>query len=43
MLDELVILEKNQVVHRDIKPENIMRDENGKFILIDYGIKEILS
>jgi serine/threonine-protein kinase len=43
MLDELVILEKNQVVHRDIKPENIMRDESGKFILIDYGIARDLS
>lgn len=43
MLDELVILEKHKVVHRDIKPENIMRDENGNFILIDYGIARDLS
>lgn len=43
MLDELVILEKHQFVHRDIKPDNIMRDENGNFILIDYGIARDLS
>ncbi|MCW9067989.1 serine/threonine-protein kinase [Sulfurimonas sp.] len=43
MLDELVILEKNNFVHRDIKPDNIMRDEEGNFILIDYGIARDLS
>lgn len=43
ILDEIVILEKNNLVHRDIKPENIMRDEAGNFILIDYGIARDLS
>ncbi len=43
ILDEIVTLEKNNFVHRDIKPDNIMRDENGNFILIDYGIARDLS
>lgn len=43
ILDEIVTLEKNNFVHRDIKPENIMRDDNGNFILIDYGIARDLS
>ncbi len=43
ILNEIVTLEKNNFVHRDIKPENIMRDDNGNFILIDYGIARDLS
>lgn len=43
MLNEIYTLEKNNHVHRDIKPENIMRNTDGDFILIDYGIARDLS
>ena len=28
---------RRRVIHRDIKPSNIIRDENGKLYLIDFG------
>lgn len=40
--DALIACEKKNVVHRDIKPNNILVNENGDFILTDFGLaKEI--
>lgn len=32
-----------RIVHRDVKPENLMRDTNGDFWLIDFGLARHLS
>jgi len=31
------------VVHRDVKPDNIMRDEAGRFVVMDFGIAKSLG
>lgn len=42
LLEILVFVHQNNVVHRDIKPENVMRQLNGKLVLIDFGaVKEL--
>ena len=42
VLEILVYVHENKVIHRDIKPANIMRRQDGKLVLIDFGIvKEI--
>jgi len=28
----------NTLAHRDIKPDNILKMENGKYVLMDFGI-----
>ena len=37
ILPILDYLHQHQVIHRDIKPANIIRRENGKLILVDFG------
>jgi len=43
LLEAIVDSEKVQIVHRDIKPENIIRDTNGEFWLIDFGLARFLD
>ncbi|MCG6134058.1 MAG: serine/threonine protein kinase [Nostoc sp. LLA-1] len=37
LLPVLQFCHARQVIHRDIKPENILRDRNGKLVLVDFG------
>ena len=31
------------VIHQDLKPHNIMKDDNGHYVLIDFGLSSILT
>jgi len=42
ILAVLAIVHQQNVIHRDLKPANLMRRQDGKIILIDFGaVKEI--
>jgi eukaryotic-like serine/threonine-protein kinase len=44
VLNILAFVHKNNVIHRDIKPSNLIRREDGKIVLIDFGaVKEIAN
>lgn len=43
ILETLCAAEQRHIVHRDIKPENIMRDTNGNFWLLDFGLARHLD
>lgn len=34
----LAYLHENDVIHRDIKPENILQDEQGDYVISDFGL-----
>jgi serine/threonine-protein kinase len=37
ILEVLTFVHENGSIHRDIKPSNIMRHQNGRFYLLDFG------
>ena len=42
VLGILTFVHQNNVIHRDIKPSNLIRQPDGKIVLIDFGaVKEI--
>lgn len=42
ILEVLDFVHQNNVIHRDIKPGNIMRRQDGKIVLIDFGgVKQV--
>lgn len=42
VLSILTFVHQNNVIHRDIKPSNLIRQSDGKIVLIDFGaVKEI--
>jgi eukaryotic-like serine/threonine-protein kinase len=42
ILPVLDFVHQNNVIHRDIKPQNIIRRQDGKLILIDFGaVKQV--
>lgn len=43
MLEVLAASTQVQLVHRDVKPENIIRDSNGDFWLLDFGLARHLD
>ena len=44
LLEILAVVHRDNKIHRDIKPANIMRREDGKLFLIDFGaVKEIVT
>ena len=43
ILEVIVQAEAEGIVHRDIKPENIMRDTQGEYWLLDFGIARHLQ
>jgi serine/threonine protein kinase len=43
LLPVLQYIHDNQVIHRDIKPENIIRRDDGKLFLVDFGAVKIVT
>ena len=43
LLPVLQYIHENQVIHRDIKPENIIRRNDGKLFLVDFGAVKMVS
>jgi serine/threonine protein kinase len=42
ILPVLTLIHQKDIIHRDIKLENIMRREDGRLVLIDFGIAKLI-
>ena len=43
LLPVLQYIHDNQVIHRDIKPENIIRRDDGKLFVVDFGAVKMVA
>lgn len=43
LLNILKFVHQHNVIHRDVKPENIIQREDGKVVLIDFGVSKQLT
>jgi formylglycine-generating enzyme required for sulfatase activity/tRNA A-37 threonylcarbamoyl transferase component Bud32 len=43
ILEILAIVHRQKVIHRDLKPDNLMRRQDGKIVLIDFGAVKVIS
>ena len=43
ILEILAIVHQQKVIHRDLKPDNLMRRQDGKIVLIDFGAVKGIS
>jgi formylglycine-generating enzyme required for sulfatase activity/tRNA A-37 threonylcarbamoyl transferase component Bud32 len=43
ILEVLAIVHQQKVIHRDLKPDNLMRRQDGKIVLIDFGAVKVIS